>query len=111
MQLTENARLLEAFARDETEFRVMAFWDLSSILPRSNTSNPWAFIESNLRENRKAILAQVRWRYRECAALVGQLQSLPTDPMLELAWRNRLAEYTAYLEFMSGRDVVANLME
>ena len=74
-------------SRDETIYSVMAFWDLSRFLPGSNASNPYAFIESNLRENRKAMLAEIRWRYRECAALVSQLQSVPDDPMLEIAWR------------------------
>ncbi|MBT8495664.1 MAG: hypothetical protein KJO07_21630 [Deltaproteobacteria bacterium] len=104
-------RRASADARDETAYSIMAFWDLSKFLPGSNASNPYAFIESNLRENRKAILAQVRWRYRECASLVRQLQSVPTDPMLEIAWRSRLQEYASYLEFMSGRKLLANAME
>ncbi len=101
----------EAGQRDEINFSAMAFWDLQKFLPGSNASNPYAFIESNLRENRKAILEEVRWRYRECAALVGQLKVAPADPLLEVAWRGRLAEYASYLEFMSGRDVLADFME
>jgi len=101
----------EAGQRDEVNFSVMAFWDLQRFLPDSNASNPYAFIESNLRENRKAMLEEIRWRYRECAALVGQLRVAPADPLLEVAWRARLAEYAAYLEFMSGQDVLADFVE
>lgn len=96
-----------ATSRATISWEVFATWDLREfIFGDDNVTNPNLIIESQIRDKRAMLLEQVRWRYRECAALVRDLQRPPTDPRLELAWRMRLDEYASYLEFMSGRKVV-----
>jgi hypothetical protein len=101
-------RQLRAQSEDTTEFSLLALWDLSSVVfgDRGDVSNPSLVLESSLRANRKALLEELAWRYRECAGLVAQLRHPPRDSRTELLWRMRLQEHAAYLEFMSGRPVV-----
>jgi hypothetical protein len=69
-------------------------------------TNPHLFLESNLRNHRERILAEVRSRYRECAGMAALLDDPPADPEVELLWRLRLEEHCAYLEGMSGRPIL-----
>ena len=95
--------------RAQAELTVLLSWDLSQfVFGNSNAVHPNLVIESNLRNNLEAVIREIRWRYRETAALVGILQEAPADPAVELLWRLRLEEYASYLEFMSGAPVVAN---
>ena len=96
-----------ATTRGLFHYEVFASWELRELLTGDdNVSNPNLIIESQIRDKRAMLLEQVRWRYRECAALVRDLQRPPADPLVELNWRMRLEEYASYLEFMSGRKVV-----
>jgi hypothetical protein len=91
----------------ETEFSVMAVWDLSSfVFGDTNVSNPDLIIESTLRMNRERLMAEVRTRYREASMLAHQLKTPPVDPKTRFIWRSRLAEHTSYLSFVTGRDVL-----
>jgi hypothetical protein len=88
-------------------FEVTAWWDLGAILGGSNNaSNPNLIIESQIRDKREQLILQIRWHYRECAALVADLARPPADTELELEWRMRLEEHASYLEWMSGKKVV-----
>jgi hypothetical protein len=88
-------------------FDVTAWWDLAELLEGdNNVSNPNLIIESQIRDKRDVVIQQLRWHYRECAALVADLARPPADPALELSWRMRLEEHASYLEWMSGRKVV-----
>jgi hypothetical protein len=88
-------------------WEVSATWDLREFLfGDDNVSNPNLIIESQIRDKRDAVIAQIRWHYRECAALVADLARPPADTELELAWRLRLEEHASYLDWMSGRKVV-----
>jgi hypothetical protein len=96
-----------ATAYDRNYFEVFASWDLRELLlGDNNVSNPNLIIESQIRDKRAAVIEQIRWHYRECAALVADLARPPEDPTLELNWRLRLDEHASYLEFMAGRKVV-----
>jgi hypothetical protein len=96
-----------AMAQAENWFEVTASWELSEIFGGdSHVSNPNLIIESQIRDKREVVIQQIRWHYRECAALVADLARPPDDPALELAWRTRLEEHASYLEWMSGRKVV-----
>ena len=96
-----------AMAQGENWFDVTAWWDLNEIFSGdSHVSNPNLIIESQIRDKRDTVIQQVRWHYRECAALVADLARPPADVALELAWRTRLEEHASYLEWMSGRKVV-----
>ena len=88
-------------------FDVTAWWDLAELIEGdNNVSNPNLIIESQIRDKRDTVIQQLRWHYRECAALVADLARPPADPALELSWRMRLEEHASYLEWMSGRKVV-----
>lgn len=91
------------------EWLVWAHWDLSKLVfgQAGNVTNPLFFIESNLRGTRDQILAESRWRYRECRQLALLLANPPQDPQTALLWRSRLEEHAAYLAALAGRDVVA----
>ena len=90
-----------------TEFSVLAMWDLSTfIFGDHNVSNPDLFIESTLRGNRDMILTEVRTRYREAQMLTRRLRNPPSDPKTKLLWEMRLEEHASYLEFVAGRPVV-----
>ena len=96
-----------ATAYDRLYWEVFANWDLRELLlGDNNVSNPNLIIESQIRDKRNIVLEQIRWHYRECAALVADLARPPADPELELNWRMRLEEHASYLEWMSGRKVV-----
>ncbi len=91
----------------DTEFSIMAVWDLSTfVFGDTNVSNPDLIIESSLRMNRERMLAEVRTRYREASMIAKQLQTPSTDPKTAFMWRSRLAEHTSYLRFVSGREVL-----
>jgi len=86
---------------------VWAHWDLSRfVFGDANVSNPNMLIEREVRGARDAILAEVRWRYREAENLTYLLRSPPADPHLELLWRLRLEELSSYLEAMGGRELL-----
>jgi len=87
---------------------VWARWDLSAFFfgAYSNVSNPFAFLESRIKPIRGEILNELRWRYREAVLLVKLLRNPPVDPVVDLSWRQRLEELTAYLETLAGRDVI-----
>lgn len=96
-----------ATAYAQNHFEVYAMWDLRDVLMfEENITNPDLVIESQMRDKWKVVFEQIRWHYRECAALVADLARPPDDVELELAWRLRLEEHAAYLENMSGRKVV-----
>jgi hypothetical protein len=88
---------------------VWAHWDLGQFIfgEYSNVSNPFAFLESRLKPIRGEILNEVRWRYREAVQLVKLLKNPPVDPVVDLNWRMRLEEHTAYLEALAGRNVIS----
>lgn len=111
--LTQDFALPIAFrfartgSRLNTEFSIMASWDLTTLLfGDSHAANPNLFIESTLRANRDQILGEVRSRYRQAAILTKRLQNPPTDPKIAFLWRMRLEEHTSYLEYATGRAVV-----
>ena len=85
---------------------IWAHWDLSRIMFGSVT-NPLFFMESNLRGIRDQLLADARWRYRECQDLVALLHHPPADPYVAMTWRMRLEEHAAYLAAMAGREIVS----
>ncbi|HEU5056568.1 MAG TPA: hypothetical protein VFU21_08575 [Kofleriaceae bacterium] len=92
---------------DSNWFEVTAWWDLSELLGGdTHVSNPNLIIESQIRDKRDVVVQQIRWHYRECAALVRDLARPPADPELELNWRLRLEEHASYLEWMTNRKVV-----
>ncbi len=86
---------------------VMATWDLANLFTNARASNPNSIIEQFVRGSRETIQTEVRWRYRECANLVALLQHPPSDEKTRFLWQTRLEEYAAYLNVMSGREVVA----
>jgi hypothetical protein len=87
---------------------IVVTWDLAKIFAGvGNASYPLSWIEQILRPIKGQILEQVRWRYRESAALVALLQRPPRDPLLQLAWQLRLEEHASYLEALAGRQVVS----
>jgi hypothetical protein len=87
---------------------VMAHWDLAAIIAGiANASSPYGWIEQGLRPIKGQVLEQVRWRYRESARLAALLARPPADPLERLNWQLRLEENAAYLQCMSGREVVA----
>jgi hypothetical protein len=93
----------------DAEFRIMAMWDLASVVfGDANSVNPELLISRSLRENRKWILDGIRWRYREAALLAHRLRHPPADARTRLLWHMRLDEHASYLETMSGRAVVAH---
>jgi hypothetical protein len=100
-------RYREARATSDASFEgsVFAIWDLSEIL-FGQTVNPNLIIESGLRDARDRILREVRSRYRDAAFLVRRLERPPVDPRVAVRLRLRLEEQAAYLEAMSGREVV-----
>ena len=92
---------------DRNWFEVAAWWDLKEIFGGdSHASNPNLIIESQIRDKREIVIQQIRWHYRECAALVRDLARPPADPELELTWRLRLEEHASYLDWMSNKKVV-----
>jgi hypothetical protein len=102
-------RMTDAMNSTRTEWAVWANWDLTRfLLGNNNASNPFLVIENQIREKRKALLAEVRWHYREANAMAKQLKSPPGDPKTELLWRSRLDELCSYLEFLSGRKILEN---
>ena len=90
----------------------MANWELSQLLlGDDNVSNPFSFLENTLRDGLAEFEKQVRWHYRECAALVKLLENPPEDVVLEMNLRFRLQEHASYLSFLAGRNVLENNLE
>jgi hypothetical protein len=91
------------------EWSVWANWDLTRwLLGNNNASNPFLVIENQVREKRKALVAEVRWHYREADTMARQLARPPADPKTEALWRLRLEEMSSYLEALSGEKVLEN---
>jgi hypothetical protein len=104
-----NYRQQRAVASDRLPvWSVWAHWNLSAFIfgEYSNVSNPFAFLESRIKPIRSDILNEVRWRFREAVLLVKMLRNPPVDPVVELSWRQRLEELTAYLETLANIEVI-----
>jgi hypothetical protein len=83
-------------------------WDLAKLIAgKGNASPPLSWIEQGLRPIRGQVLDEVRWRYRDAAWLVRELQRPPVDEMAALTLQLRLEEHASYLEAMAGREVVS----
>ncbi len=98
-----------AVEQSRVQWAVFANWDLTRwLLGNNNVSNPFLVIENGVREKRKALVAEVRWHYREADAMARQLARPPADAKTEALWRSRLDEMGSYLEALSGEKLVEN---
>ena len=89
------------------DFTVLMTWNLAGLVSRKQPTYPFGIVETNLRAARSQILSEVRWRYRDAAALATGLAQPPTDDLQRYQWESRLDEQAAYLEAMTGRRVIA----
>jgi photosystem II stability/assembly factor-like uncharacterized protein len=106
-QGTNTAYCCGAFGTGNPSALVWARWDLAKLIPYGNVTMPFGLVESGLRNFRVKILEEVRWRYRELRDLLSRFARPPDDAKTALFQRMRAEELKAYLEAMSGREVLA----
>jgi hypothetical protein len=108
MQTWAGASSCCGAAPGQAPAQVMALltWDLSGLLTKKQPTAPWGMIEMNLRAMHEQLLGELRWRYRDAAALAHLLATPPADARTRWLWRQRLEEHAAYLEQLCGRPVI-----
>jgi hypothetical protein len=109
---TLDYRFARESGEDGVEWTLTAHFDLSHLVfQKDSLSNPFGFQESNLRNMRDSLLAEVRWRYREARMLADALKNRPNDEQVRLLWELRLEEHAAYLEAMTGQKLLEDAEE